>query len=462
MEAERAEVRRVVDALRDELGADRVLGGAPAADEVQRRSLNPLGEVRPLHLLRPRNTEECRVIFQALAAVDCYPHPIAALTTFWEPHSPTPDVGLDTLGMRTPCRIDPRERVGYFGAGVSVREADRAARAHGLCLVAYPDSDGSASVGSMAAVACTTGLGLGRLQPLDQIAGLTAVTRDAAVLRTGAAWRLGRGGVAHGIPDPMGIFLGAQGRFGVITEVLLTLAPAPFLAARTWSSAWTSPGEIADQLRRARHVMDAGTVDSLRLETICAGRAQPAATEWFARCWAPESAAEAEARCAAVARGLEARDARRWVESEAARRGELPGHDERYSVPPGEHHARTGAAGFLGIEVNVNWGDQLDSALRLFADLFTSLQALDLGHRRLGIYPSSHAVSIGIQAMLSGGDATADAVRHALGAIVAPLDAIGAVPYRPGRIWKETTDRREVEDPTCAMVRRAGLREDPS
>jgi len=457
MEADRGEVRRVVDALRDELGADRVLDGSPAGDEVQRRSLNPLSEVPPRCLLRPRNTEECRVIVKALAAVDCYPHPIAALTTFWEPHSQRAAVGLDTLEMRAPRRIDPRERVGYFGAGVSVREADRAAREHGLCLVAYPDSDGSASVGSMAAVACTTGLGLGRMQPLDQITGLTVVTRDAAVLRTGAAWRLGHAGVAHGIPDPMGIFLGAQGGFGVITEVLLTLEPAPFLAARSWNSAWTTPGEIAEQLRRARQVMDAGAVDSLRLETICAGRAQPTATEWFARCWAAESAAEADARCAAVARGLEARDPRCWAESEAARRGELPGHDERYSVPPGEHQARTGRAGFLGIEVNVNWGDQLDAALRLFADLFTSLGALGLGHRRLGIYPSSHAVSIGIQAMLSGGDAPADAVRDALAAIVTPLNAIGAVPYRSGRIWKETMDRREVDDPACAMVRRAGL-----
>jgi FAD/FMN-containing dehydrogenase len=173
----------------------------------------------------------------------------------------------------------------------------------------------------MAAVACTTGLGLGRIQPVEQIVGLTIVTRDATVLKTGASWRLGRGGVAHGMPDPGGIFLGSQGRFGVITEVVLTLAPAPFLAARFWDRPWRSSDELATHLRRARQSMDQGTVDSLRLETVCAGRAQPNATEWFVRCWAPESAEAADQRCAALAQSLDARDPRAWIESAAGRRG---------------------------------------------------------------------------------------------------------------------------------------------
>ena len=64
----------------------------------------------------------------------------------------------------------------------------------------------------MAAVACTSGLGMGRLSPVEQIVGLTIVTREATVLKTGASWRLGRGGIAHGMPDPIGMFLGSQGR----------------------------------------------------------------------------------------------------------------------------------------------------------------------------------------------------------------------------------------------------------
>src|SRR5262249_45133936 len=152
-----------------------------------------------------------------------------------------------------------------------VREVDRSARAQGLCLLAYPDSDGVVSVGSMAAVACTSGLGLGRTPPVEQIVGLTIVTPDATVLKTGASWRLGRGGVTHGLPDPTGIFLGSQGRFGVITEVVLALAPAPFLAARSWWEPWRPPGALVEDLRRGRLQMDQGTVDSLRLEATCAG-----------------------------------------------------------------------------------------------------------------------------------------------------------------------------------------------
>jgi hypothetical protein len=305
-------------------------------------------------------------------------------------------------------------------------------------------------------------LGLGRLQPVEQLVGLTIVTRDATVVKTGASWRLGHGGVAHGMPDPAGIFLGAQGRFGIITEVVLTLGPAPFLAARTWNRPWLAPGELASHLRRARQSMDQGTVDSFRLETVCAGRAQPNATEWFLRCWAPQSAEAADRRCAALAASLDARDPRGWVESAAARRGDLPDYDERYSLPPGTHHTRPGREGFLGIEVNVNWGDQLDSALGLFTTLFADLGALGLGHRRLGIYPSPHTVSIGVQAMLSGGDATPDAVRAALAELVEPLSALGAIPYRPGRLWKAAMDRHETRDPACAVIRRAGLPEGSS
>ncbi len=462
MAAQPSEWERALDRLRGTLGRDRILEGPLAAKEIQRRSLNPVGDGAPQYLLRPQSTEECRIAVEVLRSVDRHPHPIGSLTTFWEPHPIDADVGVDTLGLRTPARIDAGERVGYFGAGITVREVDRLARAQGLCLVAYPDSDGLASVGSMAAVACTNGLGLGRLQPVEQIVGLTIVTPDATVLKAGASWRLGRGGVAHGMPDPTGIFLGSQGRFGVITEVVLTLAPAPFLVARSWWEPWRPPAALADALRRGRLQMDRATVDSLRLETVCAGSAPPTATEWFVRCWAPESAESADQRCATVAEGLGARDARRWVESSAGRRGELPDHDDRYSLPPGTHHDRTGREGFLGMEVNVNWGDQLDAALGVFADLFAALATLRLGNRRLGIYPGPHTVAIGVQAMLSGGEATPDMVRGALAKFVEPLSALGALPYRPGRLWKEVMDRRESGDPACTLIRRAGLTGRPS
>ncbi len=453
---------RALDTLRRELGPDRVLVGDAATQLIRQRSLNPESDASIRYLLRPRNTEECRVVVETLAAVGAYPNPTGALTTFWDPDIESSTIGVDTLALESPLRIDPAERVGYFGAAATIREVDLAARSHGLCLVAYPDSDGSQSVGSMAAVACTTGLGLGRSEPVEQIVGLTIVTRDARVVKTGSAWRLGRGGVTNGLPDPTGIFLGSQGRFGIITEVVLKLQSAPFLAAHSWHAPWLEPGELAQQLRRARQTLDQGTVDSLRLETVCAGTAQPEASEWYLRCWAPNSSKAADRHCAEAAATLDACDPRRWVESEAARRGELPDYDQRFSVPPGEHQTRTGRDGFLGIEVNINWGDQLDATLSLFASMFKALAPLGLGHRRLGIYPSAHAVSVGVQAMLTGGSASADALRQTLAEYVAPLNELGAVPYRAGRLWQPTIERWEITDPACAMVRRAGLSESPS
>jgi FAD/FMN-containing dehydrogenase len=455
MGAEAKDLRRALEALRDELGPDAVLDQAAAAQAVEQRTLNPATDVAPSHLLRPRSTEHCRAMVERLSPAGCFPIPIGSLTTFWEPREIGRRVAIDTLELRTPLSVDPAERIGYFGAGVTVREADRLARSHGLCLPAYPDSDGSQSLGSMAAIGCTTGLGLGRIEPVEQIAGLTVVTREAKVVKTGAAWRRGRGGVANGEPDPAGIFLGSQGHAGLITEVVVKLWPAPFLAARAWAAPWLPAADLVRQLRRARHCFDSGALDSLRLETVCAGDAQPRDTQWYARCWSPESARRADQHCDAVTTQLGVRSAGAWVESDAARRGELPDFDQRYSVPPGQHRARTGQDGFLGIEVNVNWGEQLDTAALLFAKLFDALAPLRLGHRRLGIYPSPHAVSIGLQTMLAGGSATPDAVREKLAEIVEPLGVLGAVPYRDGRLWRPLAQRREAEDPARAIVRRA-------
>lgn len=455
MGAEAKDVRRALEALRGELGPYAVLDEDAAAQVVRERTLNPESDIPPAHLLRPRSTEDCRAMVGRLAPLGCFPVPIGDRTTFWEPPATSSPVAIDTLGLRTPLKVDPLERIGYFGAGVTVREADRLARSHGLCLPAYPDSDGAQSLGSVAAVGCTTGLGLGRIEPVEQIAGLTVVTRDGTVVRTGAAWRRGRGGVVNGEPDPAGIFLGSQGRAGVVTEVVVKLWPAPFLAARAWATPWLPAADLVRQLRRARQCFDSGTLDSLRLETVCAEDTNPHGTEWYARCWSSESARRADEHCDALTARLDVRNARAWVESDAARRGELPDFDQRYSVPPGKHRARTGQQGFLGVEVNVNWGEQLDTAVPLFTNLFEALAPLRLGHRRLGIYPSPHAVSIGLQTMLTGSRTTPDAVREKLSEIIEPLASLGAVPYRDGRLWQPLAQRRKAEDPACAIALRA-------
>jgi hypothetical protein len=38
---------------------------------------------------------------------------------------------------------------------------------------------------------------------------------------------------------------------------------------------------------------------------------------------------------------------------------------------------------------------------------------------------------------------------------VEPLGALGALPYRSGRVWKAIVDRQERSDPACALIRRA-------
>ena len=68
--------------MRETLGADRLLEGPQAAEEIRRRSLNPAGERATSCLVRPQTTEECRIAIAELAAVGFRPPPIGALTTF--------------------------------------------------------------------------------------------------------------------------------------------------------------------------------------------------------------------------------------------------------------------------------------------------------------------------------------------------------------------------------------------
>ena len=64
--------------------------------------------------------------------------------------------------------------------------------------------------------------------------------------------------------------------------------------------------------------------------------------------------------------------------------------------------------------------------------------------------------------MLSGGEATPDMVRDAMAKFVDPLSGLGAIPYRPGRLWKKIIDRQESSDPACELLRRTGLAGRPS
>jgi FAD/FMN-containing dehydrogenase len=437
----------LVGALRRLLGDERVTSCLEAPDVDPRTSEPvsgaPLGA--PVAWVRPGDTAACAAVVQAAAGAGVPVAVVGDATTFWDGLRVGGGVVIDARALAGPLAVDAERRVAWVGAGRSVREVDRAARARGLALAAYPDSSGDTPVGSMLAVGCTAGLGMGTALPLEQVTGATVVTGAGEVVRLGASHALGHAAFSrHGLPDALGLFAAAEGRAGVVTEVGLSLVPAGFIVdGRVGGEAQALPvAAVLRALRAARRGLDRGGLDSFRFEAgVREGRR---AVDWEVYFRArsvrsPEDAA-VEARAVAVAlKELGFPAASLALESEAARRGESPDHEGRFSVPPGEHRARLRQGAFWGAEVAVGWGDELPASLARLEALFAEVGALDPIHRRLGVYPGHHAVSVGVQVLGRRDAASVEALRRCLAAALPDLAALG-VPYRQGNLWRSSLE----------------------
>src|SRR6185437_8268468 len=111
-------------------------------------------------------------------------------------------------------------------------------------------------------------------------------------------------------------------------------------------------------------------------------------------------------------------------------------------VPPGQHRARIQGGAFWGAEVVTGWGDDLRACLDRILALHAELGAASPHHRRLGIYPASHSVSVGVQVLGRGEPERVDQVLGILGAALPDLLAAGGVPYRSGNLWRKALAER--------------------
>ena len=160
-----------------------------------------------------------------------------------------------------------------------------------------------------------------------------------------------------------------------------------------------------------------------------------------------EAAASADERAAAVAARLDARDVRGWVESAAGGGASspittraTPCRPERITSEPGGR----GSSGWRSTSTGASSSMRRSACSRISSAPSARLRS---GTCRLGIYPGPQTVSIGAQAMLSGGQATPDRVRDVMAKFVEPLSALGALPYRRAGCGKRS------RDPACEPSR---------
>ena len=138
-------------------------------------------------------------------------------------------VVMDLGGLDRIVEIDVARGVVVVEPGVRFGTLANALAPYGLTIGIIPSTAPTATIGG-ATSAHALGTGSARFQSFgDEVVGLEVVLADGTVLRTGSAAARDAGFFhRYGIgPDLTGLFLGADGTFGVITQIALWLHPLP-------------------------------------------------------------------------------------------------------------------------------------------------------------------------------------------------------------------------------------------
>ncbi len=177
----------------------------------------------------------------------------------------TDAIVLDVSALQRPLEIDIGRRLATVGAGMEVQALDRAARQARLCvrgLPLWPDE----TLGQMLAGGDCGEIGLGEATLLQDIIGARVVTGAGRTLQLGATELFGlTASAARGLPSPLSLLDGHEGRGLVVCELTVRLHRAPWSAWAQGTFPATRPAVLA-VLSAARALLAARQIDTLRLQ----------------------------------------------------------------------------------------------------------------------------------------------------------------------------------------------------
>ena len=130
-------------------------------------------------------------------------------------------VCIELARMRRVLKVDVENRLAVVEAGVVNAHVSRAVARHGLYYVPDPSSQGSCTVGG------NVGENAGGIHCLKYGTTTDHVVGARVVLPEGRVVDLGGAGAESPGYDLLGLFVGSEGTFGVVTEVTVRLTPVP-------------------------------------------------------------------------------------------------------------------------------------------------------------------------------------------------------------------------------------------
>lgn len=245
--------------LVDRLGADRVLVGEKARLAV---GLEPGEGDGPVAVMRPRNPEQVALSLK-VGRSRHLPVRVRSRLPALHPAELRGALVLDSRGLDRPPAIDISRRVVTVGAGVDVAAVDRAARQARLCLRGVPAWRTGATVGSLLGAGDPGEIGVADGSVVDDLLSALVVGGTGRITQLGGPSLVGAVPWAcPGLPDPLGLMVGSEGRMGVLCEVTLRLHRAPHVA---WVSARLEGGRepLLRVISAARLVTSRRVVDTI-------------------------------------------------------------------------------------------------------------------------------------------------------------------------------------------------------